>query len=534
MTKDIFFRGDIDFCNYSCSYCPFAKKTQSIDKIQKEEDNLKKLFFYLKNMDEDANIMITPYGEALIHPIYQVFIARLSTLDNVRKIGIQTNLSVDTKNLISTLEENKAYFSKIMIWATFHSQFTDIKQFCNKANQLSKLISISCGIVANRKNFEEIKNLRQGLRPDVYLWINAMDKIKNKFTEDEISYLSHIDPFFAYEFYEKRIDFTKSRSDDFSICQSYDKIYADSYKYSSSCFFKKKKAISSSCNNHKICDCYLGYSNFKDNYLSRFFGENAIFRIPQKKKFDAVFVDIDGVMTEKNGKLINNLQIILEDLSKKTNLYIATSRNVNSAKKLLSKNIDFFNGGVFSDGCYIVDFEKNTKKIIPLGQSINTIYFEETILDIINIFSKKDKVIDLCKSNQNLNINKQIKKNVSPYTSHNLEMCKLKKDMYDNNILRIALPTKIAKNIEISKHKRRIYNNTTFFQNELASKLTGIKEICKLNNYDLNNILVISDNIQDEDIFDNIRYSVTPLHQLKLYKKSRYILNLCHLTFIIE
>lgn len=507
MTKDIFFRGNIDFCNYSCSYCPFAKKTQSIDKIQKEEDNLKKLFFYVKNMDEDANIMITPYGEALIHPIYQVFMARLSTLDNVRKIGIQTNLSVDTKNLISTLEENNADFSKIMIWATFHSQFTDIKQFCNKANKLSSLVSISCGIVANRKNFEEIKNLRQGLRPDVYLWINAMDKIKNKFTEDEISSLSHIDPFFAYEFYEKRIDFKKSRSDDFSICQSYNKIYADINKYSSSCFFKKKKAISSSCNNHKICDCYLGYSNFKDNYLSRFFGENIIFRIPQKKSFDAVFVDIDGVMTEKNGKLINNLQIILEDLSKKTNLYIATSRNVNSAKKLLSKNIDFFNGGVFSDGCCIVDFEKNTKKIIPLDQSINTIYFEETILDSINIFSKKDKVIDLCK---------------------------LRKDMYDNNILRIAFPTKIAKNIEISKYKRRIYNNTTFFQNELASKLTGIEEICKLNNYDLNNILVISDNIQDKDIFDNIRYSVTPLHQLKLYKKSRYILNLCHLTFITE
>ena len=182
MTKDIFFRGNIDFCNYSCSYCPFAKKAQSIDKIQKEEENLKKLFFYVKNMDEDANIMITPYGEALIHPIYQVFMARLSTLDNVRKIGIQTNLSVDTKNLISTLEENKAYFSKIMIWATFHSQFADIKQFCNKANKLSSLVSISCGIVANRKNFEEIKNLRQGLRPDVYLWINAMDKIKNKFT----------------------------------------------------------------------------------------------------------------------------------------------------------------------------------------------------------------------------------------------------------------------------------------------------------------------------------------------------------------
>ena len=156
MTKDIFFRGDIDFCNYSCSYCPFAKKTQSIDKIQKEEDNLNKLFFYVKNMDEDANIMITPYGEALIHPIYQVFIARLSTLDNVRKIGIQTNLTVDAKALMSTLEENKTVFSKIMLWATFHSQFTDIEKFCNKANQLSKLISISCSMIGSFNSITDI------------------------------------------------------------------------------------------------------------------------------------------------------------------------------------------------------------------------------------------------------------------------------------------------------------------------------------------------------------------------------------------
>lgn len=155
MTKNIFFRGEIDFCNYSCSYCPFAKKSLSKEKIQKESENLEKLFVYVKNLDENVNIMITPYGEALIHPLYQEFMARISTLENVRKIGIQSNLSVDTDKLINTLSKNHADYSKIMLWATFHSEYADIENFCNKANSLSELISISCGIVANKKTMKK-------------------------------------------------------------------------------------------------------------------------------------------------------------------------------------------------------------------------------------------------------------------------------------------------------------------------------------------------------------------------------------------
>ena len=203
-------------------------------------------------MQEDANIMITPYGEALIHPLYQEFMARISALENVRKIGIQTNFSVDIDEFINILSKNHADYSKIMLWATFHSEYADIENFCNRANSLSELISISCGIVANRKNYEEIRKLREHLKSDIYLWINAMDKIKNRFSSDEITSLSKIDPMFAYEFYAKRIDFMNLRDDYFSSCQSYDKIYVDIQKYSSSCFFKKKRAIDSLCNNHKV------------------------------------------------------------------------------------------------------------------------------------------------------------------------------------------------------------------------------------------------------------------------------------------
>ncbi len=532
MTKNIFFRGEIDFCNYSCSYCPFAKKTLNKEKIQKESENLEKLYIYVKNMQEDANIMITPYGEALIHPLYQEFIARISTLENVRKIGIQSNLSVDTNELINTLSNNHADFSKIMLWATFHSEYADIENFCNKANSLSELISISCGIVANRKNYEEIRKLRENLNSDIYLWINAMDKIKNRFSNDEISALSKIDPMFAYEFYAKRVDFTNLRDDDFFTCHSYDKIYVDIQKYSSSCFFKKKIAIDSLCNNHKICDCYLGYSNFGNNILDRFFGENIIFRIPQKIKFPAIFIDIDGVLTEKDGKLINNLTRILEELSKKTGLYIASSRNISSAKKLLGKNFQFFKGGVFSDGCHIVDFESNIEKIIALDDSVNIKCFEKKLNESIAQSNKKEHISDICKTN--FNENYKIKENTQEINDDVGQSYKLRKDIFREKLLRISLPSKIAKNIDFPNIKKRVYNNSTFFQNSESSKLYGIKYICNLNNIKYDKILVISDNIQDEELFENIKHSVSPIYQEKLHKKSRYILDLCHLTFIIK
>ena len=532
MTKNIFFRGEIDFCNYSCSYCPFAKKTLSKEKIQKESENLEKLYLYVKNMQEDSNVMITPYGEALIHPLYQEFMARISTLENVRKIGIQSNLSIDTDELISTLSKNHADYSKIMLWATFHSEYADIENFCNKANSLSELISISCGIVANRKNYEEIRKLRENLNANIYLWINAMDKIKNRFSEEEITSLSKIDPMFAYEFYAKRIDYTQVRGDNFSTCQSYDKIYVDIQKYSSSCFFKKKRAIDSLCKNHKICDCYLGYSNFGNNILDRFFGENIIFRIAQKRKFKAIFIDIDGVMTGKYGKLINNLTKILEDLSKKTGLYIASSRNIESAKKLLGKNFQYFKGGVFSDGCYTVDFERSTEKITALDDSVNINCFEEKLYESIAKSNEKEHSSNICKTN--FNENDRIKENTQEINDDIAQSYKLRKDIFREKLLRISLPSKIAKNIDFPNIKKRVYNNSTFFQNQKSSKLSGIKYICKINNIIDEEILIISDNIQDEELFENIMHSVSPLYQKKLHKKSRYILDLCHLTFIIK
>jgi len=514
MTKNIFFRGEIDFCNYSCSYCPFAKKTLSREKIQKESENLEKLYIYVKNMQEDANIMITPYGEALIHPLYQEFMARISALENVRKIGIQTNFSVDIDEFINILSKNHADYSKIMLWATFHSEYADIENFCNRANSLSELISISCGIVANRKNYEEIRKLREHLKSDIYLWINAMDKIKNRFSSDEITSLSKIDPMFAYEFYAKRIDFMNLRDDYFSSCQSYDKIYVDIQKYSSSCFFKKKRAIDSLCNNHKVCDCYLGYSNFRNNILDRFFGENIIFRIAQKRKFKAIFIDRD------------------EDLSKKTGLYIASSRNIDSAKKLLGKNFQYFKGGVFSDGCYTVDFERNIEKIVVLDDSANINCFEEKLYESIAKSNEKEHSSNICKTN--FNENDRIKENTQEINDDIAQSYKLRKDIFREKLLRISLPSKIAKNIDFPNIKKRVYNNSTFFQNQKSSKLSGIKYICKINNIIDEEILIISDNIQDEELFENIMHSVSPLYQKKLHKKSRYILDLCHLTFIIK
>ena len=347
MIKIIYYRGNIDFCNYACSYCPFAKKKRDEEKLKKDELSLKKLYEHIKNQTEKLNLMITPYGEALYQELYQIYIAKLSKLENINKIGIQTNLSLDMNKFYKILESEKAKTEKIMLWATYHSQFSKIEEFVKKVN--SSKLNISVGIVASTQNNEEITKLRKLLNKSVYLWINAMDKRKNAFDNKLIEKLNEIDPMFMYEFKKYR------NENEFSKCNSYNNTYIDMGMYSSNCFFKKKKAISHTCNNHKKCDCYLGYCNFEDNKISSFFGENKPFRIPRKINFKAMFLDIDGVLTDEKNHLISDIEQILKELSQKTKLYIATARSFDSARKKLKSNFRYFSGGVFSDGTFNID-----------------------------------------------------------------------------------------------------------------------------------------------------------------------------------
>lgn len=494
MIKTVYYRGHIDFCNYACSYCPFAKKEKDISKLKKDEHSLKKLYDFIKSKEIILELMINPYGEAFCEQIYQDYMSELASLQNVYKIGIQTNLSLDLDKFVQNMQKKQADMKKFMIWASFHNEFANMQEFVQKANKAYEFMNISVGIVANTKNYEQIKALRKLLNPKIYLWINALDRQKNRFKADIIEKLRAIDPMFEYEFCHYR-----DEQDGFEKCNSYKNIYIDKNNYSSNCFFKKKKAISKDCNEHSKCDCYLGYSNF-DSKISNFFGRYKTFRIPYKRKFKAIFIDIDNVMTDENSNLKENLQDILKELKKSAKLYIATSRSLNSSKKKLKSDMQYFSGGVFSDGTLIIDFEKEYEYLQILDKDLeNKVYeyIDKSLFEKSNIYFKKD--------------------------------------IYgQKSVLRLKIPRNINKDIKIDDVEKRLYNNRCYIQSKGVSKLSGICNLMQINSYEKEDILFISDNPQDKDVFENLIYTVYPAKKEEIKKISYYSMNLENISLIVR
>lgn len=538
MLKTIYFRGFTDFCNYACSYCPFAKKTSS-HQLKKDEKQLQKLYTWLKSEAEKTTerfqIMITPYGEGLIHSLYQEYINLLALLPNVDKVGIQTNLSLNEEHLLQNIPKDIAH--KWYLWATFHSEFAKIEPFAKKVNLLKEHVNISCGIVANTKNLVEIQSLRSLLKPDIYLWVNAMDSLRNSFSKALIDEIAKIDPLFAYEFYSIR---KHNDPEQFKHCSSYENLYIDKERYSHQCFFKRKKNIGEHCHDHGKCNCYLGYSNFKNNPLSFFFEENSPFRIPYKRGFKAVFTDLDGVLIQ-NGDLRQNenlnqsidlnkietlcqsadlnknnnanngneksLESTLRYLSTKTKLFLATSRSLTSAKKVLGSLFEYFEGGVFSDGAHL--FQRRQ------GQN-----FEE----IIPITKNFSKMFDI-DSNSTLRL-----------------------DTYKNNVLRLTLSKgEYQKKQEMLQHilqdklklspetklKAMNYEKRVFLQHPDASKQNGISKLLHLNGLCSDEILVISDNVQDIQLLEYFPYSACPIQVKALAPYCRYHINFDQIPLIL-
>lgn len=592
MLKTIYFRGFTDFCNYSCSYCPFAKKTPS-HQLKKDEEQLQKLYTWLISKAEETSsevqksnkkgdnantslsetspkrfqIMITPYGEGLIHPLYQEYMARFAQLANVDKVGIQTNLSLEAELFLKKLPEDTAH--KWYLWATFHSEFADMEIFAKKANLLCEHVNISCGIVANSNNLSDIKHLRALLNPDLYLWINAQDSLRKSFSKELIVEISKIDPLFAYEFYSNR---KQDFSSQFQHCSSYENLYIDGGRYSNQCFFKRKQAIAEDCHDHGKCNCYLGYHNFKNNPLSSFFEENRAFRIPYKRKFKAIFADLDGVLIQNgkiNAKINNNkhvdknndinsnkhgdknndinsningddtsLEPTLQYLSSKTKLFLATSRSLHSAKKTLGHLFDYFEGGVFSDGAHIFQKkdDENFEEIIPISKNFSNISdirsHEKNNFLLRNPLSSKSNLLSDSKPDFAFSSFSTLNSDTHSGSVLRLTLSKSEYQKKSEELIK-SLQNMIQAPSE-AELKVRTYENRVFLQHPDASKKRGVLKLLDLNGFDSDEILVISDNEQDIELLESFLYSACPVQVKKLAPYCRYHINFNQIPLILE
>ncbi|RYD78289.1 MAG: radical SAM protein, partial [Verrucomicrobiaceae bacterium] len=187
----ILYRGPLSSCNYSCSYCPFAKTTNTREELRDDARKLTRFVDWVENRSESIGVLFTPWGEALHHHSYQQAITRLSHLPNVRKVSIQTNLSARLDWLRS------ANLDRVAFWATYHPTQTTRQRFLGKCEELNGIgIAHSVGVVGFKEHAEEIENLRSELHPDTYLWINAYKRERGYYSEGDVERFSRIDPLF--------------------------------------------------------------------------------------------------------------------------------------------------------------------------------------------------------------------------------------------------------------------------------------------------------------------------------------------------
>lgn len=190
MNLSVLYRGPLSGCNYSCNYCPFAKTKNTREELQDDTRKLNRFVDWIENNPGiQFSILFTPWGEALIRKSYQQAMRRLSHMENVSKVAIQTNLSCRLDWLTEVDKEKTA------LWATYHPGEISRRKFLNQCARLDELgISYSVGVVGFREVIPEIGALRAELLPDVYLWVNALKKQANYYTHEEKARLIDIDP----------------------------------------------------------------------------------------------------------------------------------------------------------------------------------------------------------------------------------------------------------------------------------------------------------------------------------------------------
>jgi hypothetical protein len=275
----ILYRGPLSSCNYACEYCPFAKTRNTREELLDDARRLNRFREWVESRPEDIGILFTPWGEALIHRVYQRALCELSHVPNVRRVAIQTNLSCALDWLASANPETLA------LWCTFHPTEVKLERFLAQCHTLDlHRIRYSVGIVGTREALPYLEPLRAGLPPNTYIWVNAFKQSPDYYTQDEIDRLRNFDPLFPTN--NKRHPSLGRR------CRTGHTVFAvDGNGDMRRCLFVKdvigniyepgfERALVPRVCPAKTCGCHIGYVHLEELGLDSVFGDGLLERIP--------------------------------------------------------------------------------------------------------------------------------------------------------------------------------------------------------------------------------------------------------------
>lgn len=198
MTLMVLFRTRLEWCNYTCHYCPWNANEIRVesDAFRDDEARLNRIIERVAGLSQrPVEFFITPKAEYLVLPYWRDAVRRLSALPHVRRVTVQTNLAWDVASFLPAVDVNK-----LALWTTYHP--TEVDAFGLEALHVkwealrSAGVRFSVGIVGTRDNLDAMDALRRRLPPDVYLWVNAYKREGAYYTSHERQRIRTIDPYF--------------------------------------------------------------------------------------------------------------------------------------------------------------------------------------------------------------------------------------------------------------------------------------------------------------------------------------------------
>jgi hypothetical protein len=277
----ILYRGPLSSCNYECEYCPFAKTRNTREELLDDELSLKRFADWVQGRAEEIGILFTPWGEALVHRAYQDVLCKLSHLQNVRRVAIQTNLS-GALDWISGANPDK-----LGLWCTFHPSQVKLDRFLSQCRTLdSHRIRYSVGIVGTKEALPFLEPLRAGLAPDIYVWVNALKRNPHYYTKNEIAHLTEFDslfpinnqrhPSFGRNCRTGHTVFSVDGDGDMRRCHFVKDIIGNIYDSSFETALRPRPCPA------ETCGCHIGYVHLEELGLDTVFGDGLLERIPSR------------------------------------------------------------------------------------------------------------------------------------------------------------------------------------------------------------------------------------------------------------
>jgi MoaA/NifB/PqqE/SkfB family radical SAM enzyme len=276
----LLYRGTLSSCNYSCAYCPFAKRRDTRATLARDAAEVARFVAWAGTQTKPMRLLFTPWGEALVRRHYREAILGLAQMPHVHQVAVQTNLAAPLEWLA------RAPAGKIALWCTYHPGQTTLERFVERCTRLDAMrVPHSVGVVALQEHRADIDALRAALPPSTHLWLNAYDRRgPGYYGPEELRRFEQLDPWFRHG-----IEGTASRG---RPCRTGEDVFSvDGDGEVRRCHFVPARlgnlyvdpiaAMSAvrPCPRMK-CDCFIGYAHRKDLPLAAAFGDGLLARIP--------------------------------------------------------------------------------------------------------------------------------------------------------------------------------------------------------------------------------------------------------------